>query len=542
MKRTRNYFIMAVLGVIVGGIGLLWSPALFADNSGDVNMQLNKLNYILRSVRDNYVEEPDAAKLLEGAIEGMLKELDPHSVYIPADQQKRITEQFRGDFEGIGIQFTIQNDWLTVISPIPGTPADRLGIRAGDRITHIDGLSAYGISNEEVFEKLRGEKGSTVRVTIERPTIEVPLEFEIVRDKIPIFSVGAAFLMPDKETGYVRISQFTATTTDEVVSALDSLKAIGMKQLLLDLRGNPGGYLDQAWRVADLFMPRKDMLLVYTKGRTPKSNSEFRSTGIGAKYDMPLICLINHGSASASEIVSGAIQDHDRGLVVGQVSFGKGLVQTPYPMPDGSVVRITTARYYTPTGRLIQRPYDNGFAEYVMGGRDDEDPNAPEIAEQDTTPREQFLTDGGRVVYGGGGITPDSTVVPSKTNTLTAQLFSKRMYFEWASEYVVKNPNISKDHEDFAKSFQVTDEMLGDFKQFCIDRKIEVDDPRWEQDIAFTKTQLKGEIAGLVFNNRDIYNLIRLQDDEQIQAAMGMFEQAKAVASSSVKTRPGNKN
>lgn len=533
---------MAVLGVIVGGIGLLWSPALFADNSGDVNMQLNKLNYILRSVRDNYVEEPDAAKLLEGAIEGMLKELDPHSVYIPADQQKRITEQFRGDFEGIGIQFTIQNDWLTVISPIPGTPADRLGIRAGDRITHIDGLSAYGISNEEVFEKLRGEKGSTVRVTIERPTIEVPLEFEIVRDKIPIFSVGAAFLMPDKETGYVRISQFTATTTDEVVSALDSLKAIGMKQLLLDLRGNPGGYLDQAWRVADLFMPRKDMLLVYTKGRTPKSNSEFRSTGIGAKYDMPLICLINHGSASASEIVSGAIQDHDRGLVVGQVSFGKGLVQTPYPMPDGSVVRITTARYYTPTGRLIQRPYDNGFAEYVMGGRDDEDPNAPEIAEQDTTPREQFLTDGGRVVYGGGGITPDSTVVPSKTNTLTAQLFSKRMYFEWASEYVVKNPNISKDHEDFAKSFQVTDEMLGDFKQFCIDRKIEVDDPRWEQDIAFTKTQLKGEIAGLVFNNRDIYNLIRLQDDEQIQAAMGMFEQAKAVASSSVKTRPGNKN
>lgn len=533
---------MAVLGVIVGGIGLLWSPALFADNSGDVNMQLNKLNYILRSVRDNYVEEPDAAKLLEGAIEGMLKELDPHSVYIPADQQKRITEQFRGDFEGIGIQFTIQNDWLTVISPIPGTPADRLGIRAGDRITHIDGLSAYGISNEEVFEKLRGEKGSTVRVTIERPTIEVPLEFEIVRDKIPIFSVGAAFLMPDKETGYVRISQFTATTTDEVVSALDSLKAIGMKQLLLDLRGNPGGYLDQAWRVADLFMPRKDMLLVYTKGRTPKSNSEFRSTGIGAKYDMPLICLINHGSASASEIVSGAIQDHDRGLVVGQVSFGKGLVQTPYPMPDGSVVRITTARYYTPTGRLIQRPYDNGFAEYVMGGRDEEDPNAPEIAEQDTTPREQFLTDGGRVVYGGGGITPDSTVVPSKTNTLTAQLFSKRMYFEWASEYVVKNPNISKDHEDFAKSFQVTDEMLGDFKQFCIDRKIEVDDPRWEQDIAFTKTQLKGEIAGLVFNNRDIYNLIRLQDDEQIQAAMGMFEQAKAVASSSVKTRPGNKN
>ncbi len=542
MKRSRNYYAMAVLGVIIAGAGLLWGPVLLAENPGDVNMQLNKLNYILRAVRDNYVEDPDAAKLLEGAIEGMLKELDPHSVYIPADQQAKITEQFRGDFEGIGIQFTIQNDWLTVISPIPGTPADRLGIRAGDRITHIDGLSAYGISNEEVFGKLRGEKGTTVRVTIERPSIEVPLEFEIVRDKIPIFSVGASFLLPDNETGYIRINQFTATTTDEVVTALDSLKSSGMKRLMLDLRGNPGGYLDQAWRVADLFMPRKDMLLVYTKGRTPKSNSEFRSTGIGAKYDMPLIVLINHGSASASEIVSGAIQDHDRGLVVGQVSFGKGLVQTPYPMPDGSVVRITTARYYTPTGRLIQRPYDKGFAEYVMGGRDDEDPNAPETAAQDTTPREKFTTDGGRTVFGGGGITPDSTVVPSKTNTLTAQLFSKRMYFEWASQYTVKHPNISKEYQDFTKSFQITDEMLAEFKQFCIDRKIEVDDARWDQDIVFTKTQLKGEIAGLVFNNRDIYNLIRIEDDEQVQAAMGMFDQAKSLASSSAKPRPSDRH
>jgi len=531
---------MAVLGIMIVGSGLLWGPLLFADNPGDVNMQLNKLNYILRAVRDNYVEDPDAAKLLEGAIVGLLKELDPHSVYIPADQQKKIAEQFRGDFEGIGIQFTIQNDWLTVISPIPGTPADRLGIRAGDKITRIDGLSAYAISNEEVFEKLRGEKGTSVRVTIERPSVEVPLEFEIVRDKIPIYSVGASFMMPDNETGYVRINQFTSTTTDEVVTALDSLGAAGMQRLILDLRGNPGGYLDQAWRVADLFMPRKDMLLVYTKGRTGKSNSEFRSTGLGAKYDMPLVVLINHGSASASEIVAGAIQDHDRGLVVGQVSFGKGLVQTPYPMPDGSVVRITTARYYTPTGRLIQRPYDKGFAEYVMEGRDDDDPNAPDVAEQDTTPRETFKTDGGRVVYGGGGITPDSTVAPSKTNTLTAKLFSKRMYFEYASDYVVKHPNITPEHESFARDFMVSDEMLEEFKSMCSTREVEIDEPRWEQDLWFTKMQIKGEIAGLVFNNRDIYNLIRIQDDEQVQAALGMFEQAKSLASSSAKPRPNN--
>ncbi|MBK6765925.1 MAG: S41 family peptidase [bacterium] len=533
--KTRNYYAMAVFGMIVLGAGLLWGPVLLADNPGDVNMQLNKLNYILRAVRDNYVEDPDAAKLLEGAIEGMLRELDPHSVYIPAEQQAKITEQFRGDFEGIGIQFTIQNDWLTVISPIPGTPADRLGIRAGDKITHIDGLSAYGISNEEVFEKLRGEKGTSVRVTIDRPSIEVPLEFEIVRDKIPIFSVGASFMLPDKETGYVRITQFTARTTEEVVAALDSLQGAGMKRLMLDLRGNPGGYLDQAWRVADLFMPRKDMLLVYTKGRTPRSNSEFRSTGMGVKYDMPLVVLINHGSASASEIVAGAIQDHDRGMVVGQVSFGKGLVQTPYPMPDGSVVRITTARYYTPTGRLIQRPYDKGIAEYVMEGRDEEDPNALEIAERDTTPREKFTTDGGRVVFGGGGITPDSTIAPRKTNALTAQLFSKRMYFEYASDFVVKHPERPEDFATFSRDFQVTDEMLSEFRALCEEKKIEVDDARWEQDLYFTKSQIRSEIAGLQFNDRDSYILIRLQDDDQVQGALGLFDAAKEIASSATK-------
>ncbi len=537
MKHAKHYYALVVLGVMIAGAGSWWAPEARADNPGDVNMQLNKLNYILRAVRDNYVEDPDVTKMLEGAIDGMLRELDPHSVYIPAEQQAKITEQFRGDFEGIGIQFTIQNDWLTVISPIPGTPSDRLGIRAGDRITHIDGLSCYGITNEEVFEKLRGEKGTAVRVTIQRPSIEVPLEFEIVRDKIPIFSVGASFLLPDQQTGYIRINQFTARTTDEVVEALDSLNAAGMKRLLLDLRGNPGGYLDQAWRVADLFMPRKDMLLVYTKGRTGKSNSEFRSTGMGAKYDMPLIVLINHGSASASEIVAGAIQDHDRGLVTGQVSFGKGLVQTPYPMPDGSVVRITTARYYTPTGRLIQRPYDKGIAEYVMEGRDDEDENAPEVAQNDTTPREKFLTDGGRTVYGGGGITPDSTILPRKTNALTAQLFSKRLYFEWASDYVVKNSDLPKNPQEFTGRFDITPEMLASFKEFCTERKVEVDEPRWEQDIEFTKTQLKGEIAGLVFNDRNVYNIIRLQDDEQVQAALGMFDQVKAMASSSARPR-----
>jgi carboxyl-terminal processing protease len=518
-----------ILTVTLAGGLLLWGPELWAEGE-NVNMQLTKLNYILRTVRDNYVDDPDASKMLEGAIRGMLQELDPHSVYIPADEQKKISETFKGEFEGIGITFSIQNKWLTVVSPIPGTPSDRLGIRAGDRITHIDGISAYDITNDQVFEKLRGKKGTTVNVRIARPGIDTPLDFTITRDSIPIHSVGAAFLMPDRETGYIRINQFTATTDAEVETTLDSLETAGMKRLLLDLRSNPGGYLDQAWKVADLFLPKPNMMIVYTKGRTPRSNSEYRSTGRGAKYDMPLIVLINHGSASASEIVSGAIQDHDRGLVLGEVSFGKGLVQTPYPLPDGSAVRITTARYYTPSGRLIQRPYDKGFAEYVMGGLGEDDEAGADSAAQDTVPREQFHTDHGRVVYGGGGITPDSTIHSERTTALTAKMFSQRVYFEYATEYAAKHPELGKDFPHFLNSFQISEDMLAGLKAVTKEHKIEINEQQWDQDKDFAKATLKGELATVFFNDRNLYHLVRIQADTQVQQALTLFNRAEQLA------------
>ena len=528
MKKRRMFAGMILTVTLAGGL-LLWGPELWAEGE-NVNMQLTKLNYILRTVRDNYVEDPDASKMLEGAIRGMLQELDPHSVYIPAEEQKKISETFKGEFEGIGITFTIQNKWLTVVSPIPGTPSDRLGIRAGDRITHIDGISAFDITNDQVFEKLRGKKGTTVDVRIARPGIETPLEFAITRDTIPIHSVGASFLMPDRETGYIRINQFTATTDGEVETALDSLNAAGMKRLLLDLRSNPGGYLDQAWKVADLFLPKSGQMIVYTKGRTTRSNSEYRTTGRGAKYDMPLIVLINHGSASASEIVSGAIQDHDRGLVLGEVSFGKGLVQTPYPLPDGSAVRITTARYYTPAGRLIQRPYDKGFAEYAMGAFDEETAAEHEAALQDTTPREVFHTDGGRVVYGGGGITPDSTIRSERTTALTAKLFSQRIYFEYATDYAAKHPELAKDFPYFLNSFEVTDQMLAGLKEIAKQHEIEINDEQWVKDTEFSKATLKGELATVLFNDRNLYHLVRIKADNQVQQALSLFGQAEQLA------------
>jgi C-terminal processing protease CtpA/Prc len=592
-----------LFAVVVGGSLLLWGPTLLAEGD-NVNMQLAKLNFILRTVRDNYVDVPDPSKLLEGAIRGMLEELDPHSVYIPPEDQKRINETFKGAFEGVGITFAIQNKWLTVVSPIPGTPADRLGIRAGDRITKINGVSAYGITNDQVFEKLRGPKGTSVDVTIARPGFKDPIDFTIVRDTIPIYSVAASFLMHDRQTGYVRINQFTATTDREVEQALDSLsnigappliaelrarvqaasktyspslfvrlsavvdsfehdgidcvtlslaqaevdilrrdnsaersirglqsvldslRSVGMQRLVLDLRANPGGYLDQAWKVADLFMPRKDMMIVFTKGRTARSNQEFPSTGRGAKYDFPVIVLINHGSASASEIVSGAIQDHDRGLVIGEVSFGKGLVQTPYPMPDGSAVRITTARYYTPSGRLIQRPYDKGIAEYIMEGYDDTAPEAP----PDTTPREVFHTDHGRTVYGGGGIIPDSTVKAARGTATSARLLSQRLYFECAADYAAKHPELATDFDRFLTAFQVPDILLDSLKALAKERKVEIVEEEWTRDLDFAKANLKAELANVLFNDRNLYHAVRIEADPQVLTAITLFNQARQMA------------
>jgi len=501
----------------------------FADNlfagSFGYDFQLLKFNYLLKKIRDDYVEPTDVTKLMDGAITGMLESLDPHSVYIPVQEQSRISEQFAGEFEGIGISFVIQNKILTVISPIPGTPADKLGIRAGDRIIEIDGQSAYGITNEQVFEKLRGPKGTSVEVTIDRPGETETLKFTIIRDKIPIHSVETSFMLDDK-TGYILLNQFTSNTSAELDEALQSLEKQGMTQLIFDLRGNSGGYLDQAVKVVDKFIAKGERI-VYTKGRNPASERSYYATG-STHPNFDLIVLLNHGSASASEIVAGAVQDLDRGLVAGSRSFGKGLVQSPYPFDDGSVVRLTTARYYTPSGRLIQRPYDKNISDYYMDGLQDESEDSIKVTIDST--KEVYYTKAGRTVYGGGGIEPDVKLKTSYFTSYTPKLLNKRLFFELAADYAAKNPQWGGDFTKFQREFQVSEDMLNQLVKLAAAKDIPFEKENYQKDLPYIKTLLKAEIAQNLYNGRLYYYQVRILSDEQVQEAVKLFPQAREIA------------
>jgi len=524
VKFPKKYTLALILALFIATI-IWWqlTDTLFARNSS-LDEQLGKFNYLLFQIRGKYVEEPDLSKLIDGAITGMLEALDPHSVYISAEDQSRISEQFSGEFEGIGISFIIQNKLLTVISPIPGTPADRLGIRAGDRIIEIDGESAYGITSEEVFRKLRGPKGSPVEVTIDRDGVPESMDFTIIRDKIPIHSVETAFMF-DQNTGYILLNQFTSNTSSELEEALRDLESYEMTQLILDLRGNSGGYLDQAVKVAGKFIPKGERI-VFTRGRDPKSERSFYSQGNDAHENLDLIILINHGSASASEIVAGAVQDLDRGLVAGTKSFGKGLVQTPFPFEDGSLVRLTTARYYTPSGRLIQRPYEGPLSEYYRRAYLDDTTDT----EVDTS--EVYFTKANRKVYGGGGIEPDVKLKSHYFSSYTAKLLNNRLFFEYAAQYAGGHPELGVDFDYFLRQFEVTDDMMNDFLELAASKEdITFNEEGYRKDLPFIKNLIKAELAQNLFNGRLYYYQVRIQGDPQIQEAVSLFPQARRIAS-----------
>ena len=356
-KRFSTLSVVAL--VLVGTFAGMEINELISGD--DIYLQLGKIKDVLVLTEKYYVEDVNTGQLTDAAINGMLDKLDPHSVYIPPRTFQRVTEDFKGKYEGIGISFRILNDTITVLETLGGGPSARLGLLSNDRIVKIDGKSAVGFTDSLVQKTLRGPKGTRVSVTIVRPGVTEPLVYEITRDEISLRSLDAA-VMVDDEVGYIEANKFNEQTYNEMSQALANLKAQGMKRLILDLRWNPGGYLDQAVKVADLFLDggtkEHPHLIVYTKARRPEFDESFPAR-TGDPYEkLPLIILINNSSASASEIVAGAMQDWDRGLIVGETSFGKGLVQRQFPLPDGSAFRLTIARYYTPSGRLIQRPYE----------------------------------------------------------------------------------------------------------------------------------------------------------------------------------------
>lgn len=538
MKRRVSIPMVIFLVVAAMFIGTQYNSLI---SGTDIYEQLRKFNDVVSYTERFYVEELDSEEIIEAAIRGMLGSLDPHSVYIPAKQMQRVQEEFRGSFEGIGIQFEILSDTINVVAPVSGGPSDQLGIMAGDRIVRIDSESAIGLSNEEVQSKLRGPKGTKVTVDIVRSGRDDKLTFEIERDKIPLYTVDAS-LMYDDKTGYIRVNRFAATTHSEFMEAMNTLDNQGMERLILDLRNNPGGYLEEAFKMADVFIP-SGKKIVYTEGRNPQFNDEFRATS-GSKFeDMPLIILINPGSASASEIVSGAVQDWDRGLIVGERSFGKGLVQRQFDLRDGSAFRLTTAKYFTPSGRLIQRPYDQGADAYRMEAfrhymEDENIDESAEPLEADTTEQPVYHTDGGRVVYGGGGITPDIIVRSSQWSELGTSIMGKNLIRRYHSQYMDQHgPSLQEKYKDdlekFRNEFAITEDHFNDFLRFVEDHDITVKDEHVEKDRKFLKSFLKGEIGRAIHGDDGLY-VSRLESDEQFIRAVNLFPDLQKLISAEV--------
>ena len=488
-------------------------------NNGDPFQKMRPLAKLINLIYHQYVDEVDIDDVLTGAIEGMLDKLDPHSSYIPAEDKEQVDDVFRGDFEGIGIEFSIIDGYITVISPIPDTPSDRAGIISGDQIIKIDGNSAYKITQKEVFNTLRGPKGSKVVVTIARKGMKETFETTLIRDKIPIRSIASSFIIDDN-IGYIKITRFAGTTMDELNDAIKNLKNNGMQELILDFRNNPGGLLDQAVKMADLFISSNDTI-VYTRGRIGGSNSTYVGRNRHDDLGLPLVVLINKGSASASEIVSGAFQDLDRAIVVGERSFGKGLVQRQYDLDDGSAARITIAKYYTPSGRLIQRSYEDGEDEYYL--------NEDNIADSITVNQKKYFTKSGRIVYGGGGITPDVIIKNNeKYNTSTREIYfhSDRLLFKYA-EKIKGNINPNEVFSIFLMNYNVPQNDFCEWlNSMDIDYKKEeiINEIDWK----FIENRIKAEIANFIWGREFFYKTL-VDQDLQVNAALDQLETARSL-------------
>lgn len=490
------------------------------DNRFIIYPRVDKLNSILNYVEEDYVDTVDKGELIEMTIPKMLKELDPHSIYIPAQDLKRVNEPLQGNFSGIGVQFNMQNDTVAIIRTIANGPSEKVGILAGDRIVEVNDevVAGVGMSSDSIVSRLKGPKGTMVEVGVLRKGVDELIDFEITRDDIPLYSVDVTYMIDDS-LGYLKISKFSKTTFDEFMEGVNDLKSKGMKDLIIDLRDNSGGYMDAATNIADQFLNNGE-LIVYTRGKARPRTNVYATPG-GACNDIDVSVLINEYSASASEILAGAIQDNDRGTIIGRRSFGKGLVQEQRVFKDGSAIRLTIARYYTPTGRSIQKPYENGSDEYykdiMIRYHNGEFSSRDSIHFQDTI---KFVTKGGKVVYGGGGIMPD-IFVPLDTTLVSGyyeKIRNKGLIFRFAFDYVDKHRDVLKEKDSFGnlKAYLDNKKILNDFVLYASKKGVKPNWPEIREAEKYISVQLKAYIARNVLDNKGFFPIIQ-EIDQTLQ-------------------------
>ncbi|MEK7349035.1 MAG: S41 family peptidase [Candidatus Eisenbacteria bacterium] len=517
MNRRQIFAVFILVTALVMGT---WAVGRVQETSDNTYANIERFIQVLTKVRDHYVEPVTTDKLMDNAIRGMLRTLDPYSQYLDKEEAERLETTTHGAFGGIGISIGMRDSWVTVVSPIEGTPAWRAGIQGGDRIIRIDGASTEGFSLDDAMKRMRGEKGTKVVLTIFREGRDKPMAFEITRDIIQIKSVPFAGVL-ENGIGYIRLSSFSEKSREEIDQALSKIEKQKVRGLILDLRFNPGGLLSQAVEVSEEFAPRGKKI-VYTRGRDPSQNRDFISTADQPHLGYPLVVLVNQWTASASEIVSGAVQDLDLGVVAGQTTFGKGLVQTVIPLTRsvrGPKLKLTTAKYYTPSGRCIQK--DEQLKDGALAAHDEEsDEGVPALPDSMKVkkPLPEYKTEMGRTVFGGGGIAPDIELDEVKIPLLVQDLEQKQVFFKFAVKYAVK-------HKEAPKEYALTPSIRDEFRELLKAEKVEI---RADSLVAVQRwidTGVRRELARRYEGDEQAYR-IAISDDEQVRSVMSLFDQA----------------
>jgi len=524
MVRYRSLTSLAGVVVVCAVLGgVLGRSSVVAQDQ--VAEQYKVFTAALAAVESTYVGEVQSDRLVYGAISGMLNTLDPHSSFMDPKTYAQMRERQEGRYYGLGISIQVMGGDVTVVNVFEGSPAYQRGMRRGDVIAKIENDDTKGWTSDQAVGKLRGPRGTAVGISLKRAGYDKLIDVKVTRDEIHMPTVNAVFMI-DATTGYVRVTDFGENTDQELGNALAALTKRGMKRLVFDLRANPGGALDQAIKVANRFLPRGD-LIVSTHGRVQNSDQEYRATERSDYLRIPMITLVNRSSASASEIVSGALQDHDRSLVVGETTFGKALVQSVYRVNQSAGAAITTARYYTPSGRLIQRPWDGTFDEYLTYTLREQDPNKAH------KPEDLKYTDGGRKVYSGGGVEPDrrfdGPVLGFNPNKLGRALYARNIFDSFAQRFSRKGDTriapVATARE-LGPDFVVTDAMLAEFKEHVKSTGIKIEEPLWQQDLPFIKAMVRFEIDSDLFGIAVASeNLAKV--DPQLQFGLGFFNEAE---------------